>query len=382
VRASGPDEQEVLLKVPGLSDQIAKLNSSAASSAENSERANAMFAERPGPYPRQRQFIPWQAFLPYALAYLGVGGYVLAYSYLRGYYSSTLPGIPIGFPYLDTMRVLIGAPFVFLIFAASPALFIIAEATSMTSRTRRTFLDALPLIDSAARHLRDSRAALVEIERILREVGTEGEADSYPDIEEARQTLADRDKDLADLRRQMLRLVGVFWRLPYRIAVMSPTLRGGLALSIPAVLLVPGLLIVLADHVEAFWLLSICRYSVGLSLLLGFAVIITAWRTIGLTLTRLPSVATGQRLCLALFGAVFLLVVALAGGIANGYSDVASGGLWTVTVTLQDGSAARGSVVRVESSPNFYLVTKSTRDSTVVRIITPSQMQTVRAEHL
>jgi small nuclear ribonucleoprotein (snRNP)-like protein len=372
------DEVDRLIdQVAGVREQLDRFNSSLAAAAEAERKAYNALIIKPGPEPRPRAWLQWELFIPFALAYLGIGGYAVAYAYLRGYYSAVLPGIPIAYPYLDTIRVLIAAPLLLTPFALFAIMNIGLSATRLPRRTLRCLMEALPFIESSAKSIHAADDALRKMELVVRrEAGAPEPRELFFDEKEA---LAVARNDVLVMRQRALALIGVSWRVPYRLATVS--LRRGVLpvyvhMFLVTLILVAWPLLVI-QRVHTSWLSMLLIYAFGLGLVVGFLILFASWRVAGLTFVGNPGRTRLMRLFIVSASVATLVVASMTGGLLMGYNAVLDHNFFKVSVTLQDGSTVNGDSVRVESSPNLYLLTNTTDQTRTVRIVPANQIETV-----
>jgi hypothetical protein len=360
-------------QIPGVREQLDRFESSLAIADKASQEAYNSLLIKPGPQPKRRPSLQWQVLIPFALAYSGIGGYAVAYFYLCGFYSAVLPGIPIAYPYLDTLRVLVMMPLVFL-FALVPLTFIGLSATQLPREVRRCLMDALPHLERLAKNIHAAEDAL---RRLAQAVSLETEAGEQGEVlGNEREALAFQKNRSVLARQRTLSRVGLSWSLPYRLATSS--LRDHtllLCLGLPLFFAIWPILVI--GQVDASWLAMLLDIAFGFGLIASFLLLFVAWRVVGLTFKPRPGKSRLARLSIVLTGVAALLIASNAGGVVMGYTNVLGRNFVKVSATLQNGSTVSGYSVRVESSPNLYLLTNMTGPSRTVRIIAPNQIESV-----
>lgn len=351
---------------------------------------------KPSTVTSTRQF-SWTSLLPFALAYLGVLGYAMSCAYMKGFYGQLLPGLPIAFPFVDTLSALVGYPLSASLAIAGGLIWPYLSQTSITLEYRESVGHVVVALEDARLEVVASRKAEKRLDSIVKP-SFEGMASQTVPPMTAEDRLRLRDEitktrsrirsHIATLRTFEKTLRQQRWRFvlsapfDWRPALwaMSGSSRWRQLVVVPGMGLLPFALL---SPIALLWLSDAYRMTLAVDFLLivGVSVGLLAWVCGWRGTSVLPRISgelqTAARLSLALFAILFMVAASWCVGLNRAHLVAAGNRLPTVTIELRDGTSASGRSVAVIDSDTYYLLQDSSRLEHSYRIVQPDDVKSV-----
>jgi hypothetical protein len=357
-------------------------------------KVEAALSRKPARVTATRQF-SWTHMLPFALAYLGVLGYAMSCAFLKGFYGQLLPGLPIAFPFVDTLSTLIGYPLVAVVAVAGGVIWPYLSYTSITPEYRQVVTDTVLALEDARLEVVAARKAEKRLDDLLEPdfegLMTRTNPPMTPeDQERARGVISSMQNNMRDfiaelsrfertLRNRRLQLVlAAPWDWQPALFSASSSSRRRQLVVIPGFALLPFVMLLpvaLQPVSDAYWLATVVQVLLWGGVALGLAMVVCGWRGTSILPRIRGELQTVVRLVFAIAAILFLVAASWCLGMNRAHVATAGKELPVIAAHLQDGTSVSGRSVTVVGSDAYYLLQDQRAGHHTYVIVKPDEVE-------